>query len=238
MPIVFKKCQWGLDLDLKESLKWWVSGTKEKWPETGDLEGGTCPYYLSMWVPRAGPFYWGVVVPSISYFLFVGVGTNKLVGRLAMLAETCINQSLYTEVSGSMRFPLSCSSQLWTRRINVVFGRLWCCSVYPETNGREQTVNEIHLFLRTTGAFLALSKYVILSLSLFFHLYCSKVTELIQAVKVLITAPNYFRQPGEVFLASGVNRTINITVQNLPDRFTDVEVSFDNYTKRFNEYNI
>ena len=33
-------------------------------------------------------------------------------------------------------------------------------------------------------------------------------------------------QPSEVFLASGVNRAIEITVKNLPDRFTDVEVSF------------
>ena len=33
------------------------------------------------------------------------------------------------------------------------------------------------------------------------------------------------RQPSEVFLASGVARSINITVQNLPDRFTEVEVN-------------
>ena len=40
------------------------------------------------------------------------------------------------------------------------------------------------------------------------------------------------RQSDEVFLASGVNQTINIAVQNLPDRFTDVEVNFEIIPKR------
>ena len=43
------------------------------------------------------------LVSFTSYFLFVRVGTNKLVGRLA---ETCIDQSLYTGVNRLLPFPL------------------------------------------------------------------------------------------------------------------------------------
>ena len=51
---------------------------------------------------------WGVVSLT-SYFLFMWVGTNRLMGRLA---ETYINQLLYTEVNRSLRFPLLFSSQI------------------------------------------------------------------------------------------------------------------------------
>ena len=53
--------------------------------------------------PHAEPFYLLRRGLSASYFLFVRVGTNRLVGRLA---ETYIDQSLYTRVNGSLRFPL------------------------------------------------------------------------------------------------------------------------------------
>ena len=50
------------------------------------------------------------LVSFTSYFLFVRVGSNKLVGRLA---ETCIDQSLYTGVNaGVVTIPALFSSQL------------------------------------------------------------------------------------------------------------------------------
>ena len=42
------------------------------------------------------------LISLASYFLFVRVGTNKLVGRLA---ETLVNQSLYTGLNGLLPFP-------------------------------------------------------------------------------------------------------------------------------------
>ena len=53
--------------------------------------------------------YWGVG-SSTSYFLFVRVGTNRLVERLA---KTYIDQALYTRVNESLRFLLLFSSQVW-----------------------------------------------------------------------------------------------------------------------------
>ena len=41
-----KKIEVG-SLELEKGLKLWVSGVN-KWPEKGDLEGGTYPFYLPM----------------------------------------------------------------------------------------------------------------------------------------------------------------------------------------------
>ena len=53
--------------------------------------------------PRTGPFY--LLSRNLFHILFslCAVRTNRLVGRLAV---TYIDQSLFTGVNGSLRFPL------------------------------------------------------------------------------------------------------------------------------------
>ena len=69
--------------------------------------------------PRVDQFICWNVISSTSYFLFVQVGTNRLL--MGRLAETYIDQSLYTEINGSLRFPLLSSSQLeWTSSLFII----------------------------------------------------------------------------------------------------------------------
>ena len=142
IPIFKKKCKWcgvliwswrlawnggsPLDLELKKSFKWRVSGTKKK---SGLKKGGlgTCPYYLSMWVPPGLDHFicWGIV-PSTSYFLFVWVGTNRLVGRLA---ETYINQSLLDRSQWVVAIPSVIFFPDNTKWFNVPV--YWFCTLKP-----------------------------------------------------------------------------------------------------------
>ena len=80
----FKKCKWGLDLELMKSLKWWVSGTKKQVCWKRGSWGQHMPVLpFNVNAPGLEHFIcWGVV-SSTSYFLFVRVGTNRLMGRLA-----------------------------------------------------------------------------------------------------------------------------------------------------------